>query len=217
MAIIAGVMGALYSMIMQRPAHEYIPYLTVGFIAWNMLSALVADGTQVFVTNATAIKEIPVPCTIYVFRILWRNTLIFGHNLLVYIALLFIFELRPYPEIFLALPGFCLILLNGVWIGMLLGLANARFRDVSQFVNNAMRLVFFLTPIIWYAEMATGPRASFVMLNPFFYFIEIVRAPMLGQMPDARVWYVAILITLLGWVVALPVYARWRRQISYWV
>ena len=73
MAIVAGVMGSLYSAIMQRPASEYIPYLTVGFIAWSLISSLITEGIQSFVSNGAAIKELPSPIAIYVFRILWRN------------------------------------------------------------------------------------------------------------------------------------------------
>ena len=217
MAIVAGVMGSLYSAIMQRPASEYIPYLTVGFIVWNMLSALITEGTQSFISNSAAIKEIPLPNSVYIFRLIWRNTLIFGHNVVVYLLLLLIFQISPYPAVLLALPALFLILLNGMWIGLLFGLINARFRDFSQLVNNSMRLLFFVTPIIWHADLVTGLRGAFVHLNPFYYLIEVLRLPMLGSFPSARVWAVAIAITVAGWVVTLPIYARWRRQIAYWV
>jgi ABC-type polysaccharide/polyol phosphate export permease len=217
MAIVAGVMGSLYSAIMQRPASEYIPYLTAGFITWNLLSSLIIEGTQSFVSNSAAIKEIPVPNSVYIFRLIWRNILIFGHNIVVYLLLLLLFQISPFPAVLLALPALALILLNGIWIGLLFGLINARFRDFSQFVNNSMRLLFFITPVIWYGELATGLRGAFVHLNPFYYFIEILRAPMLGLFPSIQIWVVAIAITAAGWMVTLPVYARWRRQIAYWV
>ena len=217
MAIVAGVMGSLYSAIMQRPASDYIPYLTVGFIAWNLLSTLITEGTQSFVSNSAAIKEIPVPNSVFIFLLLWRNMLIFSHNFVVYLLLLLLFQISPFPAVFLALPALALILLNGMWIGLLFGLINVRFRDFSQLVNNSMRLLFFVTPIIWYGELATGLRGTFVYLNPLYYFIEILRAPLLGSFPSTQIWVVAVAITVAGWVVALPVYARYRRQISYWI
>jgi ABC-type polysaccharide/polyol phosphate export permease len=217
MAIVASVMGYLYSSIMQRPASEYIPYLTLGFITWNLLSSLITEGTQSFVSNSAAIKEMPVPNSVYIFRLIWRNILIFGHNIVVYLLLLLLFRISPFPAILLSLPALAIILLNGMWIGLLLGLINARFRDFSQLVNTSMRLLFFVTPVIWYKELVTGLRGSFVLLNPFYYFIEILRAPMLGLFPSSQIWAVAIAITVAGWMVTLPVYARWRRQIAYWI
>lgn len=217
MGIVAGVMGYLYSSIMQRPVSEYIPHLTVGFIAWNLISSLIIEGTQSFVSSSAAIKEIPVPISVHIFRIIWRNILIFGHNIVIYLLLLLVFQTSPFPAVLLALPALALFLINGMWIGLLFGLINARFRDFSQLVNNGMRLMFFVTPVIWYGELATGFREAFVYLNPFYYFIEILRAPMLGSFPSTKIWGVVIAITVVGWMVTLPVYARWRQQIAYWV
>lgn len=217
MGFVAGCMGTLYSAILQRSPHEYIPYLVAGFTVWNLLSALVNDSKEVFVANAAAIREIPVPNTVYVYRFLWRNTLILGYNILVYFIVLLIFQVWPFPALVLAIPALMLILLNGVWVGLLLGLINIRFRDFGHMIPSAMRLAFFVTPIIWYASSVNGLRAVFVHFNPLYYFIELFRAPLLGEVPSALVWGVALGITILGWGITLPIYARWRRQIAYWV
>lgn len=217
MLIIAGVLGTLYSAIMKRPINEYIPYLTVGFIAWNLISSLIVEGTQAFVSNAAAIKEMPIANSVYVFRIVWRNTIVFGYNFVVYLLLLIVFKISPFPVAFLALPAFIIILLNGLWVGLLFGLLNAKIRDFSQLINNLMRLIFFVTPIVWHAELATGIRGLFVQLNPFYYFIEILRAPMLGTLPNKEVWIVVGAMTVVGWLIALPTYMHFRKKIIFWV
>lgn len=217
MIFVAGVMGTLYSVIMHKPMHEYIPYLLSGFIVWNLLQSLVTEGCQVFTGNAAAIKEIPAPASVYVYRMIWRNVLVLVHSLVVYILALFVFPVSPFPAVMMIFPGLVLILINGIWIGLLFGLINVRFRDFYQLINHGMRLVFFLTPVIWYAQSLTGLRSAFVYLNPFYYFIELLRAPMLGELPSQHVIGVIICITVLGWAVTLPLYALGRRQIAYWV
>jgi ABC-2 type transport system permease protein/lipopolysaccharide transport system permease protein len=137
--------------------------------------------------------------------------------MIIYVLVITLFRIQPFPGLFLFLPGMFLILLNGVWIAMLIGLLNARSRDLGQMIPYAMRLFFFVTPIIWYAESAQGIRRLFVVYNPFYYLLEILRAPLLGDIPRPEVWGVALVITALGWAVALPLYARWRRQIAFWV
>jgi ABC-type polysaccharide/polyol phosphate export permease len=217
MAFVAFGMGTLYSGIMGQPIHDYIPYLVAGFTTWNFLSAVVNEGKDAFVANASAIREIPVPSTVYVYRLLWKNILIFGYNAVVFVIVLLIFRVWPFPAIFLAIPALALILLNGIWIGMLLGLINARFRDIGQLIPNAMRLIFFVTPVLWHAESAAGARMIFVHFNPAYYFVEILRAPLLGEVPNPLVWAVVLGTTILGWAIALPVYASWRRQIALWI
>jgi ABC-type polysaccharide/polyol phosphate export permease len=217
MGVIACVMGSLYSAIMQRSMDSYIPYLTTGFIAWSLLSALIIEGTHAFVSNAAAIKEVPIPHAVHVFRILWRNLIVLGHNLVTYFILLMVFGINPLPAAFLIIPALLIVMLNGLWIGMLFGLINTRFRDFSQFINNLMRLVFFITPIIWFSESAKGLRSILVHFNPFYYFIEIIRWPLLGVVPDQSKWLIAVSITAAGWLITLPIYARWHRSIAYYV
>jgi ABC-2 type transport system permease protein/lipopolysaccharide transport system permease protein len=171
----------------------------------------------VFTANAAAIKEVPIPGTVHVYRVIWRNLVIFAHHLVVYLVVLAMFRLSPFPALLLALPALGLIVLNGIWIGLLFGLINARLRDFSQIVNNATRVAFFITPIIWYADSATGLRSAFVSLNPLYYLVEVLRAPLLGQLPSAGVWQVVLAVTALGWLGTLPVYSRWRHQVPYWV
>ena len=217
MAFVAFGMGTLYAGIMGQTLHDYIPYLVAGFTTWNFLQALVNEGKDAFVANASAIREIPVPSTVFVYRLLWKNILVFGYNAVVLVIVLMIFQVWPFPAMFLALPALALILLNGIWVGILLGLINARFRDMGQLIPNAMRLIFFVTPILWHAEHAVGARMVFVYFNPMYYFVEILRAPLLGQVPSLLVWTVVLGITVLGWCVTLPDYAHWRHRIALWI
>jgi ABC-type polysaccharide/polyol phosphate export permease len=217
MAFVAGIMGSLYSAILNRSPHDYIPYLAAGFMTWNFLSMLVSDGKDVFVGNAAAIREIPVPKSVFVYRLLWRNALIFAHNAVVYAVILMIFRIWPFPAAFALLPALALFLLNGVWVGLLLGLINVRFRDFGQVIPSAIRLMFFVTPVLWYEQTASGLRALFVYFNPLYYFVELLRAPLLGQVPSPLIWGVVLAITFLGWGITLPIYARWRQQIAFWI
>ena len=83
----------------------------------------------------------------------------------------------------LAIPGIVLLFVNGFWVVMVLGYICARFRDVELFVRNLMQLAFFVTPVFWnYRQLATD-RKFIVDYNVLFYFIEIIRNPLLGEVP----------------------------------
>jgi ABC-2 type transport system permease protein/lipopolysaccharide transport system permease protein len=217
LAFVATCIGSLYGGIMGRPMSEYVPHLVTGYMIWTFLQALVIEGKDAFVSNASAIREIAVPKTVYVYKALWKNLVILGFNSLVYIAALAIFRVWPFPNILLVIPALAIVLLNGIWVALLLGLINVRYRDLGQLVPNAMRLAFFVTPILWFPEDATGIRTIFVEFNPFYYFIEVLRAPLLGQAPANLIWAVTIGITVAGWGIAVPIYAHWRRRIAFWV
>ncbi|WP_343074126.1 ABC transporter permease [Microvirga zambiensis] len=217
LAFVATCIGSLYGGIMGHPMSDYIPHLVTGYMIWIFLNALVTEGKDAFVSNASAIREIAVPGTVYVYKLLWKNLIILGFNAIVYFAVLALYQVWPFPSIVLVLPALAMILLNGIWVALLLGLINVRYRDLGQLIPNAMRLAFFVTPILWFPDSASGIRAVFVYFNPFYYFIELLRAPLLGQPPGLLIWAVAFGITVVGWGITLPVYAHWRRRIAFWV
>jgi ABC-2 type transport system permease protein len=67
------------------------------------------------------------------------------------------------------------------------------------------------------ANPTIAERARLAELNPFLHFLEIVRRPLLGQDQYLRHWVVVLVITVIGWTVALVVLRRYRSRVSYWV
>jgi ABC-2 type transport system permease protein/lipopolysaccharide transport system permease protein len=61
------------------------------------------------------------------------------------------------------------------------------------------------------------PKSFLVLLNPFFYLIDIVRAPLLGQIPGTRSYAAVLLITLVNAAIAATFFTRFRKRIAYWV
>jgi ABC-type polysaccharide/polyol phosphate export permease len=148
--------------------------------------------------------------------VVWRNCGLL-HNLVIMLVVLWVFERWPGPLGLLSfLGGLALVLANGVWVALLLGLICARFRDVPPIVGSTMQLTFFITPIIWHPSLLPG-RQRVIDWNPFYHFIELVRAPMLGGQVSAVTWSVALGITAAGWIVTFLVLLRYRRRIAYWI
>jgi ABC-2 type transport system permease protein len=123
-----------------------------------------------------------------------------------------------------AIPAFLLLAVNGLWVAFLLGAVTARFRDLAPITQSLVQLLFFLTPIVWiYSDLlnspnpATASRARLAEFNPLLSFLEIIRAPMLGQDQHLRYWVIALAITVVGWVLTLFVMRRYRSRVSYWV
>ena len=79
-----------------------------------------------------------------------------------------------------------------------------------------MRIAFFLTPVMWIPEML-GSRAYLALYNPFAYFVELIRAPLLGQAVPALTWMLVLGVTATGWAAAWAVFARYRGRVAYWL
>ena len=221
MGAMVGGLGLLYGGLFKLEPADYLPFLAAGFLLWGLLSGLVEEGCATFTSAEGIIKQVNLPLSVHMFRAAFRNLVIFGHNAVVYVATAVLFAVQPGWAGLLVLPGLVLFCLNGLWMGLLVAIVSARFRDVAQIVATVMRFSFFLTPIIWKPELMSN-RASFLdesilYFNPFFHLIELVRGPMLGQTPGLVSWLAALGMALGGWLVTLLMYRRYRRRIAYWV
>ena len=119
-------------------------------------------------------------------------------------------------QLLLTVPAVFVLLLNGFWMALLLGMLSARFRDIPLVLANAVQVLFFVTPVIWTPNMLPG-RALILDLNPFYHLIEILRAPLLGSAPTAENWVAVIVITITGWAAALWFFSAYRWRLAYWV
>ena len=216
MGILVGTLGFLFADLFGRPVREYLPYLALGFILWSLISGLVIDGCDVYIKSKSVILEINAPLSISVFKMVWKNVLVFFHNIWIFVIVAIILGIWPGVTGLLAVPGFFLICINGFWFGLLLGLACVRYRDIKPIIASFMQIAFFLTPIIWKVDQLTK-RAEWVDYNPFYHFIELVRKPLLGHAPEPKSWIIVLAITLVGAAVSFAFFARYRSRIPYWV
>ncbi|MER7077646.1 ABC-2 type transport system permease protein [Saccharopolyspora kobensis] len=220
MGVTAGGLGLMYSTIFGQDPGRYVPYMTVGFMIWYFIQGCLLSGTEVFIHNEGLIKQLPAPISVHVLRTVWREFLLFLHNLVVYVAILLIFQPSISWTIVFAIPAFFLLLLNGGWVVLLFGVASTRFRDIPPVVGSFMQLLFFMSPIVWpidVLEQNAGPRAWLAQLNPIYHFVEIARAPMLGTPQSWHHWAVVLGFTVGGWLLALFVMRNYRARVAYWV
>jgi ABC-type polysaccharide/polyol phosphate export permease len=215
-ATIAG-MGVVFAIIFNQPLDSYIPFLGVGLVIWGLASGLVNEMTTAFITSETYLRAYPGPKSLVIYTTIARNLIGVAHNLLIVPALMILFQIPLTWAHLLFIPGLALVVLNGVWMGMLLGPLATRFRDLPQLVTNAMQLAFFVTPILFRPAQIQDRLWAFTHFNPFASWIEITRAPLLGALPDAYHWIFAATVTIIGFAIALPFYARFRERIVYWL
>src|SRR4051794_27586056 len=224
MAVTAVALGILYAGLFQTELSVQLPYVLVGFIIWGFISGCIAEGADVFISNVGLITHLPSPLSVHLYRLMWRQVLFFLHNLVVYLVMLVVFPQHLHWSDLSAIPAFGLLVLNGAWVALVLGIVTTRFRDLMPITQSIVQLMFFLTPIVWIyqdflnnANPAIAERARLVELNPFLHFLEILRRPMLGQPQELRYWLVVLVITVVGWAATLVVLRRYRARVSYWV
>lgn len=215
-AIMVIVLGALYSTLLNQEITDYLPYLAVGLVLWQYLASSVNEGCSAFIGSAYLIKQIRLPLTVHVCRIVWRNFVILLHSLPVVVLLLIAFGRWPGTEFLLVPLALLLLLLHGVWVGIVLGVLCARFRDIPPIVINLVQVAFFFTPVMWSPEILKD-RAWVAEYNPLYHLIEIVRAPIIGRPIHIESWAWSIAFLIIGFGFAQYLLKRYRNRVPYWL
>lgn len=216
MAIMVVSLGLVYSKIFKTDLREFMPFLCVGLLIWGYISAVLSEAGTLFTGAESYIKQIRLPYSVYMLKFMWSKVIIFAHNFVIYFGVMIYFQVWPGSVGLYAIPGFLLVTLNGALASMYLGMMSARFRDIPQIIASFIQIAFFITPIMWKPELL-GEHANVMALNPFFHLIEIVRAPLLGQLPSVGNYLAVVLITLVNALFAAMFFIRFRSRISYWV
>jgi homopolymeric O-antigen transport system permease protein len=214
-AMIGGI-GLLYSRLLHQETEQYIPFLAVGLLVWFLLAALFNDACIAFTSADQFIKQVKLPLTVHVWRMVWKNLIIFGHNLLILVPVFVYYHRAVNANALASLAGVLLIAIDGLMLGIVLGLVCARFRDVPPIVSNLVQLAFFLTPVMYQTQALAG-HEWIAQINPFFHFLQIVRAPLLGMAIPIDSWIYALAASLIGGIITLAMFTRYRSRIAYWI
>lgn len=218
MGVLIAALGLIFGTIFETPMNELLPFLTIGLILWTLISTSLNEGCTGFTAAEAIIKQISLPLFSHILRVLWRNLVIFAHNLIIFPLVLLVYWEPLSTTAILAIVGLVLLMINLSWMALLLSVICTRYRDVPQIVASLLQVFFYLTPIIWMPGLLSKRSNMFLLdANPFFHLIEIVRAPLLGTLPSALNWQVGIVLAVVGWGSTTLFYGRFRSRIAYWL
>jgi lipopolysaccharide transport system permease protein len=217
MGVLVGTMGVVYGTLFGQNLTDYLPLLAIGIVMWGLFSSIVNEGCTAYINSANYIRQVHTPRLIYILQVAWRNTVIFAHNFIIVLITLVIFGVKSWATMPLFIPGLALFLLNAMWMAAVTGLISARFRDLPQIVSALLQVAFYVTPILFHGSMLTGKHQWIVEFNPLAYLIDIVRQPLVGEIPPAFTWELTIGMAVFGWLLALGMTGRYHRRIPYWV
>lgn len=217
-AVFIAAVGTVFGTLFRAPLAEFLPYLCASVIVWNFLTATLGEGCTTFVASEGIILQVRMPLFTHVMRMLWRNLIILAHTIVIFPLVVLLVGGSMNFKILLALPGLLILCLNLAWMSLVLAIVCARFRDMTQVVMNLLQVMFYFTPIMWMTKSLPDHVPDLIYtLNPFYHLLQIIRAPLIGEYPDAVSWLVALAIAAAGWAWALVFFGKYRWRVAYWL
>jgi ABC-type polysaccharide/polyol phosphate export permease len=216
-AVQIGALGLVYGSLFHMDVAKYLPHLAASMTVWALMASMIIEGCNSFIASESFLKQGALPKAMFPARVVLRSLVNFGHDLIIVVIVLAIWPPAFGWATLLVFPGLAFLALNGLWVGLLVGMLCARFRDLPPIVASTMQVAFFITPVIWIPNSLTGHAATLLALNPFAVFLSLVRDPLLGEAVPLGRWAIVLAVTLFGWALAFAVFARFRARITYWL
>ncbi len=218
LAIFATSLGIIFSTLWNMEMKDYFPFLTSGLIVWTTFSTTVQEGSIALTAGEAILKQLRMPYSLFIYTVIWRNIIIFFHHILVYIVIALIYEVHFSFYTLLSLIGLALQVLNSSWMVMVVAIICTRYRDVQQLIQHFLQIAMFLTPIFWKPSQLAGLKSQLLVdMNFLFHVIDVVRAPLLGNVPAFNSYVQVVIVGVAGWIFALGLYAKQRHRLIFWL
>jgi len=158
-----------------------------GIVLWNFFSDSFGGTSNTFRDNAHIFSKVYFPRFIMPVSVISTHFLRFVVQLLLFIFLIAYYVLFrgfavSYNWWLLAFP-FSIIFIGiiGLGLGLLFSVLTAKYRDIGNLVGVAIRLLMFVTPVIY--PLATVPERVrwIVQINPLTPLFELFRLSLLGE------------------------------------
>lgn len=216
MAIFVVLLGFIYGKLFHQDLAVFLPYIAMGLITWGFIAGTTTEACSAFIENAGIIKQIRLPYTLFAMRMIWRSFIVFLHTVVLIVPIAIVFHMDFGWSSLLAIPGMFLVVLNQIWLSIVIGIVATRFRDTVQLVATAIQISMFVTPIMW--PVSAIPDARFIAeINPFYHLIQLIRAPLLGEVPEPLSWIVVLAMCIIGYGLAAVALTRASPRLVYWL
>lgn len=212
------IIGSVYSIVFGTDPKTFIPMLFSGLTPWLFISTVADGGTGAFLSAEGYLKQTTVNAQIFP----CRGTLVGFVNLIYSILAFFAIYLFIQPDLFnpgmlMVFPGLLIILIFGVSLANISAVLNLNIRDFQPLQSLILQGLFYGTPIIFPAQILKEKGFELVYeLNPFYYIIEVVKQPMLGnEIPSLNVYLIAVSITLIISITSIVVLMKTKKGIAF--
>jgi ABC-type polysaccharide/polyol phosphate export permease len=147
------------------------PRLAVGLSIWTLISASLIEATSLYEDDKSLLLNTTITDKSLIYRLIWRNLIIFAHNALV-VILVFVISGNYSPfEIVYLVPIALLTSVALLYPIVLFAQSVYWMPDLRAVLPPFIQFCFFLTPVLW-EPPPSGPGKLLLELNPAAWFLH---------------------------------------------
>jgi len=182
-----------------------IPYplfLLIGNTLWESFSHTIQTISKTFTVYGKTVSQIRIPVEVlFMERFIYANVgYVISGVLILVILLVCGVSLHPFALLLplLLIPFYMLALL----LGILFSIFSIVTTDLSTYLQYILRIIFFITPVIYAEDAIAGVMHTIVHANPITYLLVSIRMLLL----NGHLYHPEITLPIIGVVVLLTIY-----------
>jgi ABC-2 type transport system permease protein len=187
--------------------------MIVALMPWNFFTTAVNTGTSSVYINGNILKKVYFPREIIPLSVTTSQLI----NFLITCLIMFVFILFSgvgFSKFILFLPLLIIIqYLLILGINLILSAVNVFVNDVTHFVQVAMTLGFYATPVVYKASMLPDKYQWVMHANPMAVLVESYRAILFyHKLPDMKLFGIWAIVSLLLLVIGYSIFKKLEKS-----
>jgi teichoic acid transport system permease protein len=160
---------------------KYLPWLLAGITVWFFISPALVQGSKSIYSRINLISKMNFSMSVIPTFVI--TSMFYQHLILTAISMCIISFYGYLPTIYiLQLPYLMLAtFLLLISISLITSTLSTIIRDVQMVVQAIVRVLFYVTPILWTVEKLPHTIRILMKINPIYYIVDGYRSALLGE------------------------------------
>ena len=167
--LLLGIYWVIFTKVFNTAVPDYHVYLMAGLLAFTAFNQGVSGASVSVVSNAGLVKKVRFPLLVLPLSGVGFALVQFALQFVVLLAIAALSGVRFIGvQFLLVVPALALLVVFTVALGVLTSALNVRYRDTSHFVEIAMLIWFWATPILYPAHLVKDALDSHGLFWVYF-------------------------------------------------
>jgi ABC-type polysaccharide/polyol phosphate export permease len=195
-------------------ATPYLVFAYAGWVGWTYFSGALQGCSASLVRNADLVTKVWFPRLTAPLAALLPGLADLGVALLALIPLCVAYGVAPGPGLLLLPAALVLLAATALGVGLALGTAHVRFRDVGHLLGLLVQLWLFASPVAYPSSLLSADQRWLYYLNPVAGAIDLLRYATLDAPSPGLAILVSAAVAAAFLVLGAAVFARGERRFA---
>jgi lipopolysaccharide transport system permease protein len=214
MLVFSRLMGARLGARSDSP-YSFGIYLCAALLPWMLFAEVIGRNAGILIERANLVKKMAFPNLLLHFYV--AGTALVNAGLMIILFLLALVFAGQMPPLSYLAVWLLLVLLQlglAMGIGLLASTLNVFFRDVGQVMAMLLQIWFWLTPIVYVADILPPAARGMLRFNIIAWYASAQQQAILGEsIPGATTLVALVLLPVVVMTAGVALYSALRHQI----